>query len=106
MLTVYRFHFYKKHKYTLRLLISVKSALNRKSNSLWYSFIDRKTIDKVLCHRRLIECRRKFEIENCNRFSIFVFGRIIDQSCALQVTIAPQGELGEGRLCLSGLGIT
>ena len=51
-----------------------------------------KTVVTVFCHRQLRDFRRKFKIENCNQFSIFVFGLGIDQSIALQVTKAPKKE--------------
>ena len=72
--------------------------MNRKSNRLWYSFIGRKTIVTVLCQQRLRELRRKSKIENWNRFSIFVFGRRINQSCPLQVTKVPTGSWWRGCL--------
>ena len=77
----------------------MKSELNR-NQTVYGSFIGRKTIFTVLCHRRLLECRRKFKIENCNRFSIFVFGRRIDQSCAPRVTKGFQEGMG-GMKCFA-----
>ena len=52
----------------------VKPWLNR-SNRVQHFTICEKTIVSVLFRGRLLGAGRNFEIENCNRFSIFVFAR-------------------------------
>ena len=88
----------------------MKSTLNRKSKRLWYSFISRKTIVKVLCQQRLREFRRNPKLKIEINFQFLFLGEELINRAHSKWQKYPEGaERGNDWLCSpvpSGLGAT
>ena len=70
----------------------LQSILKRLSNHENFSYSRENRFRSHLLTTDDVNLEKKFKIECCDQFSIFVFGRRIDQSITLQVTKVPREE--------------
>ena len=75
----------------------MKSELNRNQTVYGIYLLAGKPLSRSCVIDDYLNVEESSKLKIAIDFQFFVFGRRIDQSCALQMTKVPQRELGEGR---------